>query len=398
MDRGKSARGRRRSGDAAMTGVRQSHAPWWEQVLRGQRTGWLANSVRSIARLSSLGYEAGVKGRELAYQQGWLRRHRLPQPTVCVGNISVGGTGKTPLVTRLVQDLLSRDLRPAVLLRGYKRAQKTRRPVVVRDAGLILAGVRESGDEAMELAERLPGAVVGVGADRLAVGRYLAERYPIDCFVLDDGFQHHRLERDINVVTIDVTDPWGGGALLPAGLLREPPQALQRADAVVLTRTASVAPDRLSILKAEVTNFLRPDSAILESRHEPLEVLPLEGSQSMPLSVLRGKHVLLASGIGNPKSFELSIQSLGALIEMHLQLGDHEGDTRRVEQWVKTQDPSLWLLTTEKDAMRWKDRLPPELRRRTHVLRMSLAITAGQSYWNHLLDVVEQMGHARRHL
>jgi len=191
---------------------RKTVLPWWELILRGHRNDLFAQSIRRFARLGSWGFAAGVKGRDLAYQHGWLTVKRLPQPTICIGNITVGGTGKTPLVIRLTKDLLAQGLRPAVLLRGYKREKAGRQPVLVRDARHIHATVAEAGDEAMELAARLPGACVGVGADRHAVGNYILEHYPVDCFILDDGFQHHRLERDINIVTVDVTDPWGGEA------------------------------------------------------------------------------------------------------------------------------------------------------------------------------------------
>src|ERR1017187_5804553 len=265
-------RAARPSGERALTvaGRKLDHrkpaVPWWEQILRGERNDLLAQSIRRFAQLGSWGYAAGIRGRELAYRHGFLSVKRLPHPTICVGNITVGGTGKTPLVIRLASDLLAKGLKPAVLLRGYKREKVKRHPVLVRDAKRILAGVAEAGDEAMELASRLPGACVGVGADRHAVGSFILETQSVDCFILDDGFQHHRLGRDINIVTVDVTDPWGGGRLLPAGLLREPPEALRRADAVVLTRTGAVGPDRLAVLRAEVTMHMQRSSGLLESR------------------------------------------------------------------------------------------------------------------------------------
>ncbi len=149
---------------------RRHNLPWWEEVLRGHRQDLLSESVRRFARLGSWGYGVGVKGRELAYRHGLFHVKRLPLPTICVGNITVGGTGKTPLVIRLTNDLLAAGLKPAVLLRGYKREKKKRDLVVVRDAEHMLAGVAEAGDEAMELSHRLPGACVGVGADRYKVG------------------------------------------------------------------------------------------------------------------------------------------------------------------------------------------------------------------------------------
>src|SRR6266480_1075903 len=128
-----------------------SGVSWWEEMLRGQRNGLLADSLRRAARLGSWGYGMGVRGREVAYETGLLSVKRLPRPTVCVGNIIVGGTGKTPLVMRLVKDLVAKGCRPAVLLRGYKRERKTSQPVLVRGPRTIAATVQESGDEAMEL-------------------------------------------------------------------------------------------------------------------------------------------------------------------------------------------------------------------------------------------------------
>ncbi len=141
---------------------RRTILPWWEEVLRGHRNDLLSQSIRRFAKLGSWGYAAGVKGRDLAYRHGLLQVKRLPQPTICIGNITVGGTGKTPLVIRLAKDLLAQGLKPAILLRGYKREKHKREPVLVRDAQHVLADVSVAGDEAMELADRLPGVCVGV--------------------------------------------------------------------------------------------------------------------------------------------------------------------------------------------------------------------------------------------
>lgn len=376
------------------TDRRKTLVPWWEQILRGHRNDLLAQSIRRFARLGSWGYGAGVKGRELAYQHGWLAVKRLPQPTICVGNITVGGTGKTPLVIRLAMDLLAQGLRPAVLLRGYKREKTQRAPVLVRDAERICAAVADSGDEAMELATRLPGACVGVGADRHAVGNYILKHHAIDCFILDDGFQHHRLERDINIVTIDVTDPWGGGQLLPAGLLREPPEALRRADAVVLTRTGSVGPDRLSVLRAEVSMHMRPSSALLESRHEPRSLVSIQGRRNLPLSELKGKKVLVVSAIGNPKSFENTLTELGAHLVATMRLADHTGRAEQVRHWIgRNRRHAEWILMTEKDAMRWgaDGGLPVQ----AYALRMDMVFREGEDHWRKLIALITKLSHAR---
>jgi len=372
--------------------------PWWEQVLRGEKQGFWADSVRSLARLGSLGYSLGVRGRNLAYNRGWMKSRRLKQPTLCIGNITVGGTGKTPLVMKICQDLQALGLRPAVLLRGYKRQKNRRHPVVVRDANRILTGVEESGDEAMEIARRLPGVIVGVGANRYAVGRYLSDRYPIDCFVLDDGFQHHALGRDINIVTVDVTDPWGGGQLLPAGLLREAPAALQRADAVVLTRTGLVGPDRLATLRQEVSGKMASGSCLLESRHEPASLIPLaHPERSLPLKQLDGESALVVSGIGNPDAFVAALRPLGVRVAGQFTARDHAVDPQGLSKWItRYWREGHWILMTEKDAMRWSE---PALFGRawehTYALRMRFVLTQGQTHWDKLLNTVKTLALAR---
>ena len=259
----------------------------------------------------------------------------------------------------------------------------------------------EAGDEAMELANRLPGACVGVGADRHAVGRAILKRHDVDCFILDDGFQHHRLGRDINIVTVDVTDPWGGGRLLPAGLLREPPEALRRADAVVLTRTGAVGPDRLAVLREEVSMLMRPSSGLLESRHEPRQLISLQGRRALPPSALKGKKVLAISAIGNPKSFENTLSQLGAELVGTLRLADHSGRAEQVRQWIaRNRRRTEWIVMTEKDAMRWEfsggiptgqEGLPAE----AFALRMELTFSGGEDHWHKLIALVERLVHAR---
>lgn len=369
---------------------------WWENVLRGQNAGFFAQSLRRAARIGSWGYRVSIRGREVAYQRGWLPVKRLPRPTVCVGNITVGGTGKTPLVIRLVNDLLKKGLRPAVLLRGYKRERTLSLPVLVRDPKAIRATVQESGDEAMELAVRLPGACVGVGADRHAVGRSILRQYPVDCFVLDDGFQHYRLERDMNIVTLDVTDPWGGGQLLPAGLLRESPEALRRADLVVLTRTGLVAPDRLAVLRAEVASLLKDPLSLIESHHQPRVLIGLNGKE-YPLSSLKGRRVLAVSAIGNPRSFETTLLQEGAEIEDTLRLADHEGNPGDVWTWIsERQKPGQWILMTEKDAMRWTTNpMTPAQRMITFALRMDLILTSGETLWGQVIERLRCLSHAK---
>jgi len=377
--------------------MKEMTPPWWEQILRGERQGFWADSFRSLARLSSLGYAAGMRGREMAYGQGWLKTHRLARPTICVGNITAGGTGKTPLVMKLARDLQARGLKPAILLRGYKRVRHTPAPVLVQDAAGIHATAEDAGDEAMELALRLPGVLIGVGANRYAVGKFLLKHGDIDCFLMDDGFQHHALARDINIVTLDVTDPWGGGQLLPAGLLRERPDALRRADAIVLTRTALVGPDRLNMLRIQVSQKLAKGSYLLESVHEPEALRSLATQELLPLKMIDGKAILVASGIGNPRAFVATLHHLGAQVEHQYFAADHSHDAVAAWRWIERHwQPGMPVLMTEKDAMRWgRQRRSSKAFAQTYALRMNFIVNRGVEQWEKLMDVVQTLCHDR---
>ncbi|MFN2599067.1 MAG: tetraacyldisaccharide 4'-kinase, partial [Pyrinomonadaceae bacterium] len=217
--------------------------------------------MSSLSRLAlaplRVAYGAAVRARLELYRSGALRVERVGAPVLSVGNLTAGGTGKTPLVEWVAREVATREgRRVCVLTRGYAR-EDARRRVVVSDGVRVLADARAAGDEPLLLAERLiaHGAAVVCDADRGAAARFALENLGSEVFVLDDGFQHLRLARDLNVATVDATDPWGGGRLLPAGLLREPVAQLARADCVVVTR-AELAED-LDALRARVSHLAR---------------------------------------------------------------------------------------------------------------------------------------------
>src|SRR5215216_482156 len=182
-------------------------------------------------------YGAVARARLRLYRSGWLKSERVGAPVVSVGNLTAGGTGKTPLVEWVAHALAAEGLRACVLTRGYGRADEGRR-VVASDGARVLAEVAECGDEPRLLAEKLLGvASVVCDRDRVSAARWARAELGARVFVLDDGFQHLRIARDLDVVTLDATDPWGGGHLLPRGRLREPASALARAGCVVITRS-----------------------------------------------------------------------------------------------------------------------------------------------------------------
>src|SRR5690349_15513689 len=185
-------------------------------------------------------YGAITRSRTALYARGTFRTFKLERPVISIGNITTGGTGKTPLVEWIARVLARSGKKVCILTRGYGRENPKQR-VLVSDGTTVFADPSRAGDEAFQLATDLLGvAAVVSDADRFAAGQGAIQHLSTDCFVLDDGFQHLQLARDLNVVTVDATDPWGGHRMLPNGRLREPLRSLQRADCVVLTRCEQV--------------------------------------------------------------------------------------------------------------------------------------------------------------
>ena len=284
------------------------------------------------------------------YEQGWLRQRRLPCPVVSVGNLTVGGTGKTPMAMWVSQKLLEQGKKPCILSRGYRR-KHAREFLLVSDGTSVLAGPLEAGDEPYLMATRCPGIVVAVGADRYELGRWVLNQMPIDCFVLDDGFQHLGLDRDVNLLLVDSSDPAGIQALLPVGRLREPLGEARRASDIVLTRVEDVS---------MIPNVLEPIQRAMGLSVDPITttftVKKLIGaSDAVPLSDVRGKKAFLFSGIGNPKPFRRTVDALGVRVVDELVFRDHEAYGRSriedVHRRIEQRQPDL-ALTTEKDLIK----------------------------------------------
>src|SRR6185503_18299461 len=201
----------------------------------------------------SLLYGAVTRTRLSLYRRGTFVTTKLDRPVVSVGNITTGGTGKTPLVEWVSKTLATHGKKVCILTRGYGR-KDPHLQVIVSDGYSILSSPNEAGDEPYLLANNLKGlAAVISSADRIAAGQEAINDFGSDCFVLDDGFQHLRLARDLNIVTIDATNPWGGGSLLPYGRLRESREGLSRADCVVITRCDQVR--SLEALRSEIVKY-----------------------------------------------------------------------------------------------------------------------------------------------
>jgi tetraacyldisaccharide 4'-kinase len=247
----------------------------------------------------SLLYRVVVGARNSLYEKGVFKSHSLQALTVSIGNITVGGTGKTPLVAYVARILAEGGEKVCVLTRGYKRENPQKR-VLVSDGEKILADVKKAGDEPLELAGKLLGvAAVIADANRVEAGNWARANLGITAFVLDDAFQHRRARRDLDIVCLDAMNPFGDKKLLPAGILREPLANLKRAEAVVVTRANLIAENRLAGLKAQISE-LNPNCRIFVSKNKISNLVNLNEFNAKTPSGKEAKEA--KSGIRNPES------------------------------------------------------------------------------------------------
>lgn len=293
-------------------------------------------------------YRGAVAARRSAYGRGWLRRAGLPVPVISVGNLTFGGTGKTPTVVALVRDLVRLGRHPAVLTRGYRRRDD--RPAVVTGPN-PRQRADEVGDEPLELARRLPGVPVVVDGDRER-GGLEAIRLGADVVVLDDGFQHLRLERDLDVVLVDAGEPWGGGRLPPLGRLREPVTALSRADAVIITKVPSDWRAVVAKIEAEVER-VAPALQVFVSKLRPSRVRRPDGEWAEPAE-LQGRKVYAFAGVGRPGGFADSLSEVGAEMVGTRWFPDHHEYSQRdlTEVLAGARAAGAIPVTTAKDAVK----------------------------------------------
>lgn len=291
---------------------------------------------------------------------------RLPYKVISIGNISVGGTGKTPATIALAKEAIKRDFRPCILTRGYKG--KAKGPCFVSKGENSLLDEYEAGDEALLMAEKLKKVPIIKGKNRYEGGKLAIDSFPKEScpnlFILDDGFQHWYLFRDIDIVLIDATNPFGNKRLLPMGPLREPISSVRRADIIVITKTfpnffkGTGYPDRKSNINSLLTQIREhnTDVPIFFAGHKPLEFVTFHGER-FPLEWAMRKKIFGFCGIGNHESFLKTLLSLKIDLKGFKRYRDHHRYTKAdIEIIVKEAKYSgaQWIVTTEKDKMRLK--------------------------------------------
>jgi tetraacyldisaccharide 4'-kinase len=302
----------------------------------------------------ALGFRLGVALRDTAYRRGWCKIHRLNRPVVSVGNLTVGGAGKTPLVRFIAERLLHRGWNPGILTRGYGRSRGNEM-IVLEPRPERRVDAREVGDEPALVAKVLPKVPVVICASRYRAGRLAEERFSVDVHLLDDGFQHWALARDVDIVVLDVTQEFSDWALLPAGRLREPCSALARAHLVVLTRTelggAPALQDRV--------RRINPQARVFLSTTELRGFVNAQSGGPFPVQDLRGEPLCAFCGIGNPGAFFADVRQWGFSAVAEEVFPDHHvyspSDFRRLAKLAREAGATA-LLTTEKDIANF----PPE--------------------------------------
>ena len=337
-------------------------------VIMGRSEGTLAAIFGAFLQLCSYLFSGIVQLRLWLYRNRILRDQPLGCLVVVVGNLTVGGTGKTPVVEKFARALHDRGRKVAILSRGYKSKAppfwkkwwfwlnhtEPEPPRVVSDGQNVLLNSEVAGDEPFMLARNLPGVVVLVDKDRVKAGAYAISEFGCDTLVLDDGFQYLPLKGRLNLLLVDKTNPFGNGFLLPRGILREPIKHLKRASYVFLTKSKGVRDDELEAL---IRRF-NPDAEIIECAHQPRYLQRVGGDERIPMSALAGKRIGAFSGIAAPESFEAFLRETGAKLDYTRRFLDHhrfEADDLRNVMREALEARVEMLITTEKDAVRIED-------------------------------------------
>lgn len=345
------------------------------RLVRGWEEGFSAGPSFVLGTLA-LGYHGLLDAREWLYERGVLRANRLACPVVSVGNLTVGGTGKTPAVELAVKTLTDLGCRPAVVSRGYRRQSSGVQ--VVADTASIRLDADEAGDEPFLLARRMPGIPIVVGSSRYEAARLAVQRFGTTAIVLDDGFQHRTLVKDLEIVMVRARNPWGNGQLLPHGPLREPLAALARADLVV---AATLGGEDLGEVERTVAAYA-PTVPVIRARYVAVECWEAERMRPHPVGDLGGGPLLAFAGIASPDAFRRTLAGLGVKVVDMVALADHHWYTAAELRELATRARAIGasgLVTTEKDWVRLRRLLLPPCP--VYVVSIRLELTAGEDAW-----------------
>ena len=367
-------------------------------VILGERFGKRATLLRWLLWMLSWVFRGIVQSRLRLYRKRILRERGLGCLVISIGNLTVGGTGKTPVVEKFARALQSGGRRVAILSRGYKSkklpffkrmsnrlgSEQEFVPRIVSDGKKLLLSSRLAGDEPYMLAKNLKDVIVLVDRDRVKSGVYAIEKMGCDTLLLDDGLQYLRLKHRLDVVLVDCQAPFGNEFLLPRGTLREPPANLRRASFIFITKCVPGADN--SALIARIRQYNRT-AEIVECTHSPQYLQHVFTGERVPLDYLKGRHIGALSAIARPESFEDGLRKLGAKIELSRHFADHHRfSEKEIAGFIRrcvNRDLDA-ILTTEKDCVRFPKLKDLELP--IYYLRVEIEILTGHESWQHCVD------------
>jgi tetraacyldisaccharide 4'-kinase len=370
-------------------------------VVLGRRRGVRATILRGVLYALSFIYERLVQLRLFLYRHRLFREHTLGCLVISIGNLTVGGTGKTPIVEKFARALRAGGRRVAILSRGYKSVpQRSRKkswnpfakkspepPRIVSDGKALLLDSLTAGDEPYMLANNLKDVIVLVDKDRVKSGLFAIKELKADTLLLDDGLQYLHLKHRLDIVLIDRQAPFGNEHLLPRGTLREPPRNLRRASYIFITKSTGEPNDQLI---KRIRRYNRT-AEIIECAHQPLHLQNVFTAEQLPLESLRDTYIGSICGIAAPESFEEGLQKLGARLELSKRYTDHhrysEAELNSFITRCVRRDLEM-IVTTEKDAVRF-----PRLTKTDvpiYFLRVEIEILSGHESWEHCVGRICQ--------
>ncbi|MFZ4115349.1 MAG: tetraacyldisaccharide 4'-kinase [Chthoniobacterales bacterium] len=367
-------------------------------IIMERRGGKRAVILRAILFFISHLYRKIVSTRLSLYRSRTFRQHLIGCPVISIGNLTMGGTGKTPIVEKLARELNERGRRVAILSRGYKSVPKPLlerlfvrinkhqnffAPRIVSEGGALLLDSRTAGDEPFMLAKNLKQVTVLVDRDRVKSGIYAIKHLKCDLLLLDDGLQYLKLRHRFDVVLIDREAPFGNEFLIPRGTLREPPENLRRATHIIITKCNG---SDLTQLHERIRKFNRT-AEIIECSHRPVELCNVATGETLPLSHLQHLKIGVLSGIASPESFEQGLRNLGAHLVLTQSYADHHRYSRKeIDRFIQRcarRNLSI-ILTTEKDAVRIPRLTEAEVP--IYYLRIEIQILKGEDVWKSMIE------------
>jgi tetraacyldisaccharide 4'-kinase len=357
----------------------------FDQFLYHKEKSFGERVLLSPLYLLSLPYGGAVRLRVLLYSLGLLNPKHLPCPVISVGNITVGGTGKTPLVMAIARELTNRGIPVAILSRGYK-GKKISVPLV-SDGQIVSLSPEDSGDEPFLMAKTLKNIPILIGKNRFVNGQMALQRFGVRGLVLDDGYQHLRLHRDLNILLIDSHIGFGDYHLLPRGILREPLSHLRRANLFLLTKVED--PESYQYLEKKI-HEIHPSAQVFHSDYEPVSLVSSSEEEQEELHSLRGKKVLALSGIANSNYFSSLLKKCGMEIVKELIFPDHHLYTLQDLSFIEKKSKGVnSIVTTEKDMVKLKklniSHLP------FWALRIEMKIWEEKIFYQRVMEIFQMM-------